>query len=112
MRSAQSGKMIGITLNFDLWDEPELMLNSKLMIVFDFLEYLEGPIREYKLPKGKGQIIHNYMMATRSDLTAAENVLVMRQMEEYCLQLTKQKGYAGIFTTNTSSLTQVNLICR
>nr|XP_012229480.1 PREDICTED: N-(5-amino-5-carboxypentanoyl)-L-cysteinyl-D-valine synthase [Linepithema humile] len=106
MKSAQSGKMIGITLNFDLWDEPELILNSKLMIVFDFLEYLEGPIREYKLPKGKGQIIHNYMMATDSDLTAAENVLVIRQMEEYCLQLTKQKGYAGIFTTNTSSLTQ------
>lgn len=108
IKSAQSGKIIGITLSFDLWDEPELVLKSKLMIVFDFLEYLEGPIRDYKLPKGKGQIIHNYMMATSDDLTAADNVLVIRQMEEYCLQLTKQKRYAGIFTTNTSSLTQVN----
>ncbi|XP_032666149.1 mycosubtilin synthase subunit C [Odontomachus brunneus] len=106
MKSAQTGKTIGVTLNFDLWDEPELVLNSKLMIIFDFLEYLEGPIREYKLPKGKGQIIHNFMMTTSSELNAAENVLIMRQMEEYCLELAKQKKYAGIFTTNTSPLTQ------
>ncbi|XP_011630799.1 uncharacterized protein LOC105422919 [Pogonomyrmex barbatus] len=106
MKSAQSGKTIGITLNFDLWDEPELILKSKLMIVFDFLEFLEGPIRDSKLPKGKGQIIHNSMTATNSELTPAENVIVMRQMEDYCLQLAKEKGYSGIFTTNTSPLTQ------
>lgn len=108
IKSVQSGKTIGVTLNFDLWDEPELILKSKLMIVFDFLEYLEGPIRECKLPKGKGKIIHNSMMATNIDLSPAENVLVIRQMEEYCLQLAKQKEYTGIFTTNTSPLTQVN----
>lgn len=108
MKSAQSGKTIGVTFSFDLWDEPEVRLKSKLMIIFDFLEYLEKPIREYKLPKGKGQIIHNFMMATNSDLTSAENVLVMRQMEEYCLQFAKRKGYRGIFTANTSPLTQVN----
>lgn len=108
VKSVQSGKTVGVTLNFDVWDEPELILKSKLMIVFDFLEYLEGPIREYKLPKGKGKIIHNSMMATSIDLSPAENVLVIRQMEEYCLQLAKQKEYIGIFTTNTSPLTQVN----
>lgn len=108
MKSAQTDKMIGVALNFDLWDEPELVLSSKLMVVFDFLEYLEGPIREYKLPKGKGQIIHNSMMTTSSELNAAENVLIMRQMEEYCLELAKRKKYAGIFTTNTSPLTQVD----
>ncbi|XP_011878825.1 PREDICTED: uncharacterized protein LOC105568061 [Vollenhovia emeryi] len=106
IKSAQNGKTIGVTLNFDLWDEPELILKSKLMITFDFLEYLEGPIREYKLPKGKGKIIHNYMMATGIDLNPVENVLVIRQMEEYCLQLAKRKEYSGIFTTNTSPLTQ------
>lgn len=106
IKSAQNGKTIGVTLNFDLWDEPELILSSKLMIIFDFLEYLEKPIRENKLPKGKGKIIHNSMMSTCSDLNFAENVLVMRQMEEYCLQLAQQKGYVGIFTTNTSPLTQ------
>lgn len=108
IKSAHTGKTIGVTLNFDLWDEPELILTSKLMIIFDFLEYLEGPIREYKLPKNKGQIIHNSMMATSTDLNPGENVLVIRQMEDYCLQLAKQKGYTGIFTTNTSPLTQVN----
>ncbi|XP_025157218.1 uncharacterized protein LOC105185311 [Harpegnathos saltator] len=106
VKSAQTGKTIGITLNFDLWDEPEVVLNSKLTVVFDFLEYLEGPIRENRLPKGKGQIIHNFMMSTSSELNAAQNVLIMRQMEEHCLELVKRKKYVGIFTTNTSPLTQ------
>ncbi|EFN81121.1 hypothetical protein EAI_00160, partial [Harpegnathos saltator] len=106
VKSAQTGKTIGITLNFDLWDEPEVVLNSKLTVVFDFLEYLEGPIRENRLPKGKGQIIHNFMMSTSSELNAAQNVLIMRQMEEHCLELIKREKYVGIFTTNTSPLTQ------
>lgn len=107
VKSSQDNKTIGVGLNFDLWDEPELILDSKLMIVFEFLEYLEAPIRERKLPKGKGQIIHNFMMTTSSDLNPAENVIMMKEMEEYCLQLAKRKEYAGIFTTNTSPLTQV-----
>lgn len=107
IKSTQSGKTIGVNINFDLWDEPELILNSKLMIIFDFLDYLEGPIRDNKLPKGKGKIIHNIMMATCSDLNFAENVLAMRQMEDYTIQLAQRKGYVGIFTTNTSPLTQV-----
>ncbi|XP_018403118.1 PREDICTED: tyrocidine synthase 1-like isoform X2 [Cyphomyrmex costatus] len=106
IKSAQSGKIIGVALNFDLWDEPAVVLKSKLMIIFDFLEYVEGPIRDCKLPKNKGQIIHISMMGTNIDLSPAENVLVMKQMEEYCLQLAKQKEYIGIFTTNTSPLTQ------
>ncbi|CAD1473045.1 unnamed protein product [Heterotrigona itama] len=106
VKSSQDGRTIGVGLNFDLWDEPELILDSKLMIVFEFLEYLEAPIRERKLPKGKGQIIHNFMMTTSSNLNPAENVIMMKEMEEYCLQLAKRKEFAGIFTTNTSPLTQ------
>ncbi|XP_077254629.1 beta-alanyl-bioamine nonribosomal peptide synthetase ebony-like isoform X3 [Temnothorax americanus] len=106
IKSAPSGKIIGVTFNFDLWDEPKLILKSKLMTVVDFIEYLEGPIRDYKLPKGKGKIIHSFLMGTSIDLNPMENVLVIRQMEEYCLQLTKRKKYIGIFTTNTSPLTQ------
>lgn len=112
VKSAKDGRTIGVGLNFDLWDEPELILDSKLMVVFEFLEYLEAPIRERKLPKGKGQIIHNFMMTTSSDLNPAENVIMMREMEEYCLQLAKRKEFAGIFTTNTSPLTQVIIITR
>ncbi|XP_031828206.1 nonribosomal peptide synthetase ebony [Nomia melanderi] len=106
VKSSVDGRTIGVCLNFDLWDEPEVILDSKLTIIFDFLEYLEAPIREQKLPKGKGQIIHNFMMTTSSDLNPAENVIVMKDMEEYCLQLAKRKEYAGVFTTNTSPLTQ------
>ncbi|KAL2731339.1 plipastatin synthase subunit B isoform X2 [Vespula squamosa] len=106
VKSSQDDRVIGVSLNFDLWDEPEVELDSKLTIVFDFLEYLEKPIRENKLPKGKGQIIHNFMMATHSDLVPAENVIIMGEMEEYCLRVARKKEYAGIFTTNTSPLTQ------
>ncbi|XP_034177001.2 nonribosomal peptide synthetase ebony isoform X2 [Osmia lignaria lignaria] len=106
VKSARDGRTIAVGLNFDLWDEPELILDSKLTIVFEFLEHLEAPIRERKLPKGKGQIIHNFMMTTSSDLNPAENVIMMKAMEEYCLKLAKRKEYAGIFTTNTSPLTQ------
>nr|XP_050861707.1 mycosubtilin synthase subunit C isoform X3 [Vespula vulgaris] len=106
VKSSQDDRVIGVSLNFDLWDEPEVELESKLTIVFDFLEYLEKPIREKKLPKGKGQIIHNFMMATHSDLAPAENVIIMGEMEEYCLRVARKREYAGIFTTNTSPLTQ------
>ncbi|KAG7189638.1 hypothetical protein KM043_017318 [Ampulex compressa] len=106
VKSSQDNRMIGVGLNFDLWDEPELTLDSKLMIVFEFLEYLEAPVRERKLAKGKGQILHNFMMTTSSDLNPAENVILMSEMEDYCLKLVRGKEYAGIFTTNTSPLTQ------
>lgn len=38
-------QIIGVALNFDARDEPEVVCNNKLIIVFEFLEYLEGPIR-------------------------------------------------------------------
>ncbi|KAJ9600664.1 hypothetical protein L9F63_026200 [Diploptera punctata] len=46
---------VGVALNFDAHDEPEVNIASKLEIVFEFLEHLEGPIRDNKLPLGKGE---------------------------------------------------------
>ncbi|XP_014614771.1 PREDICTED: tyrocidine synthase 3 isoform X2 [Polistes canadensis] len=106
VKSLQNNQVIAVGLNFDLWDEPEVEIDSKLSIIFEFLEYLEKPIREKKLPKGRGQIIHNFMMATHADLAPGENVIIMGEMEEYCLRIARKKEYAGIFTTNTSPLTQ------
>lgn len=40
-----NGRSVGVALNFDARDEPEVQVNSKLIVVFEFLEYLEGPIR-------------------------------------------------------------------
>ena len=40
-----NGRSVGVSLNFDARDEPEVQVNSKLIVVFEFLEFLEGPIR-------------------------------------------------------------------
>lgn len=41
----ENGRPIGVALNFDARDEPEVNIKSKLQVIFEFLEYLEGPIR-------------------------------------------------------------------
>lgn len=41
----KSGRSVGVALNFDARDEPEIEVHSKLIVVFEFLEFLEGPIR-------------------------------------------------------------------
>jgi hypothetical protein len=43
------GEPVGVSLNFDAHDEPTVDIASKLAIVFDFLEFLEGPIRYCRL---------------------------------------------------------------
>lgn len=40
-----NGQSVGVALNFDARDEPEVQVHSKLIVVFEFLEFLEGPIR-------------------------------------------------------------------
>ena len=111
IKSAQDDKILSVALNFDARDEPEVEIDSKLMVIFEFLEYLEGPIRETRLPKGLGTIFHAFMMATDKDLSPGENVILMKEMEQQCLIVAKRKQFAGIFTTNTSPLTQVKIEC-
>lgn len=41
----EAGKICGVALNFDARDEPEVEIKSKLNIIFEFLESVEGPIR-------------------------------------------------------------------
>ncbi|KAL7294817.1 hypothetical protein TKK_0011746 [Trichogramma kaykai] len=106
IKSTKDNKMLSVALNFDARDEPEVHIDSKLSIIFDFLESIEAPVREGKLPQGKGQIFHTFMMATSNDLSPAENVIMMRLMEEKCLEVAKKNNFAGILTTNTSPLTQ------
>lgn len=42
---AKNGKLIGVSLNFDVHDEPEVELTSQMQIVFEFLETMEQPVR-------------------------------------------------------------------
>lgn len=39
------GRAVGVALNFDARNEPEVPVESQLIIVFEFLEFVEGPIR-------------------------------------------------------------------
>lgn len=42
---SDSGKIISVGLNFDARDEPDVQITSKLTVIFDFLESVEGPVR-------------------------------------------------------------------
>ena len=108
VKSAKNNAILSVALNFDARDEPEVQIDSKLYIVFDFLEFLEQPIRDGQLPKGKNKIFHTFMMATSDDLGPADNVMLMKFMEKKCLDIAKKNSFSGILTTNTSPLTQVS----
>lgn len=103
---SSAGKIVGVALNTDARDEPEVELQSKLTIILEFLEYIEGPVRDKQLPPGKKQIFHSFMMGTHSSLSSQENVAVMDYMEQQVIKVAKSNGYAGILTTNTNPLTQ------
>ncbi|XP_066261449.1 beta-alanyl-bioamine nonribosomal peptide synthetase ebony isoform X2 [Euwallacea similis] len=102
----ETGKICGVALNFDAHDEPEVDIKSKLTVIFEFLESIEGPVRDNQLPLGKCKVQHSFMMATHSSLSPRENVAVFQFMEQENLKLAKERGFEGIFTTNTSPLTQ------
>jgi len=103
-----SGKPAAVALSFDAHDEPpvELRPGNLLGIVFDFLEFLEGPVRDQQLPGGRGSILHSFMMATAASLTPQENVFAMSLMEREVLRIARRDGFHGVLTTNTSPLTQ------
>jgi len=67
-------------------------------------------LREKQLPQEKGKVLHSFMMATNPSLNYQQNVEVMDFMEAEVLKLAQSKGFAGIFTTNTSPLTQVCVV--
>uniref|UniRef100_A0A8D8SYR8 Mycosubtilin synthase subunit C n=1 Tax=Cacopsylla melanoneura TaxID=428564 RepID=A0A8D8SYR8_9HEMI len=105
--SEAPGKTIlGACLNFDALAEPEVTITSKLNLVFEFLEHLEGPLRDNQLPKSKGSILHSFMMGTEKSLNAKENVEIITAMEEEILRIAQDRQFQGILTTNTNPLTQ------
>ncbi|XP_050536385.1 gramicidin S synthase 2 isoform X2 [Daktulosphaira vitifoliae] len=104
--SKESNQMVGASLNFDMLDEPDIDFNGRLLLIFEFLEFLEGPLRDNRLPKGKGRIIHSFMMGTDKLLDAATNVEIITFMEQENLKIGKAREFDGIFTTNTNPLTQ------
>lgn len=106
----EQNETVGVALNFDARDEPEVAVTNLLIIVFEFLEFVEGPIRDTKLPPGKNVILHSFMMGTHAELNAQENIALIQFMEEEVIKVAKRKKFTGIFTTNTSPLTQVHIL--
>ncbi|XP_032523252.2 beta-alanyl-bioamine nonribosomal peptide synthetase ebony [Danaus plexippus] len=102
----KSGTPIAVALNFDARDEPEIEMGGGLAKIMTFLEYVEGSVRDTMLPEGKGAILHSFMMATDSNLTARENVEAIRLLEFGTEKIARERRFRGIFTTNTSPLTQ------
>nr|BDD85286.1 beta-alanyl-dopamine synthase [Ischnura senegalensis] len=106
VRSLPDGATVGVALNFDAHDEPAIEISSKLKIVFDFLAKLEEPIRASVLPQGKGRALYSFMMGTDESLPYQKNIEVIQFMEEEVIRLAKSQNFDGVFTTNTSPLTQ------
>ncbi|XP_071440778.1 beta-alanyl-bioamine nonribosomal peptide synthetase ebony isoform X2 [Hetaerina americana] len=106
VRSLPEGTTVGVALNFDAHDEPEIEISSKLNIVFEFLAKLEEPIRSSVLPQGKGHVLYSFMMGTDESLPYQKNVEVIQFMEDEVIRIAKIQNFDGVFTTNTSPLTQ------
>ncbi|CAG9138066.1 unnamed protein product [Plutella xylostella] len=102
----ESGAQIAVALNFDGRDEPEIELSGGLAKIMGFLEYVEGSVRDTMLPEGKGTILHSFMMATASNLNARDNVAAIRALEHATMRIARDRRFTGVFTTNTSPLTQ------
>lgn len=41
----ESGKIVGVAINFDAWNEPEIEIKSKLSVIWEFLDYVEIPVK-------------------------------------------------------------------
>ncbi|XP_066904906.1 beta-alanyl-bioamine nonribosomal peptide synthetase ebony [Halyomorpha halys] len=104
VKDANTDDVISTSLVMDTIDEPPVKLQSQLNYVFQFLEYLEVPVMETMLPKGK--ILHSFMLGTDQRLSPQENIEITEAMEWKIEDLARQNSFIGIFTTNTSPLTR------
>ena len=103
------GEVVAVALNFDVFDEPVIVPHvQRLAYVFDFLESVEAPVREKHFERRTNFMVHSFMMATSETSSPSENVLLIQKMEQETLSLAKQRGFVGVFTTNTNELTRVS----
>lgn len=100
----RKNRMIGVSYNFNGASPLDVRFVGSLYPVSALLDHFETPHR-LKLPTGQ-PIMFTYMMATHEDLSPPENIAIMAIMEGEVLRLAEEKNCAGIFTTNTSPLTQ------
>ncbi|XP_037039356.1 bacitracin synthase 1-like isoform X2 [Bradysia coprophila] len=100
------GNIVGVSINKDGQDLPKIKILHSLGIILQFLDSLEKPVLEKRLPNEKKKIFHNYVRATSAKLTPPEKVEAIQKMEEVNLDIARRKGFIGILITNTDLLTQ------
>lgn len=106
VHDAQHGCIVGAALNTDAHREPALRIRSQLAVVFDFLHEIQHSVRDAYPTTDGGQLFHAGMMGTSGRLSAQENIAAVHCMERAVLRMAHAKGFANVFTTNTSPLTQ------
>lgn len=52
------------------------------------------------------------MMATDSNLSPRDNVAAIKALEHATMRIARERRFLGVFTTNTSPLTQVVTYCQ
>jgi len=138
VRRAKDEKCIGVSLNFDVYDEPDKVNASQgIAYALDMLGILEhhihvnildascnpftaNPIlfciefiesrQRQKLPKGRGKLLHSFMMGTPDDTDEGESVATIEAMEDYIIRMAHENRFMGVLTTNTNALTRVTAI--
>ncbi|KAG4078429.1 hypothetical protein HA402_013140 [Bradysia odoriphaga] len=102
----RDGNIVGVSINKDGQDLPKIKILNSLGIILQFLDSLEKPVLEKRLPKEKKKVFHNYVRATSAKLSAEEKVEAVQKMEEVNLDIARRKGFIGILITNTDVLSQ------
>lgn len=102
----ETNRSVGVAINFDANDEPQVIVPLKLSPIFEFLEFLEAPVREKHLPPGKNKILHSLLMGTSPELNAQENISCMDFMQNEIVNLAINRKFTGVLSTDTSALTQ------
>ncbi|XP_067141477.1 beta-alanyl-bioamine nonribosomal peptide synthetase ebony isoform X1 [Centruroides vittatus] len=98
--------IIGVMLNLDFFDEPQVEIPERLLPIHCMHEVLEDGSRKNLQRSGK-KWMHNIMLATALSLSPAENVQVVIYMEKQLLTFARSRGFHGVFTINSSKITQV-----
>lgn len=106
MAKNDKGEILGISLNFDITEEPEVKSKNPVKVAFEFQSAVKEPFVKERLRPTPGQVFYGMLMGTNEKMSTQEIISVMSFMETEVLILAAEKGFHGVFTTNTNPLTQ------
>lgn len=98
--------IIGVMLNTDFFNEPEAEIPERLLPIHRMHEVLEDSSRK-KLKRSESKWMHSIMLGTALSLSSADNAQLVIYMEKELLKFAQSLGFGGVFTINSSKITQV-----